>query len=84
MSFNVPISINSISVSGSFGFSGSGANGNEVILEFNFESGKIKDFSNNTVYSYSPNEQINFTGDIFSGGHISKHGKLPAKSSACK
>lgn len=70
LSFDVPILINSISGSGSFGFSGSGANGNGVILDFNFESGKIKDFSNNTVYSYSPNQLINFSGDIFSGGHI--------------
>ena len=39
-------------------------------MNLNFESGKIKDFNKNYIGSYFPNKQINFSGDIFSGGHV--------------
>ena len=70
LSFNIPFSVDSINETGCFGFSGSGANGQEIILNFKLSSGEIKDFNNNYVYSYYPNKEINISGDIFSGGHI--------------
>ena len=70
LSFDLSISIDSISGSGSFGFSGSGTDGDSRIMNLNFESGKIKDFNKNYIGSYFPNKQINFSGDIFSGGHV--------------
>ena len=70
LSFNVPLSINSMYGTGCFGFSGSGDGGQEKILNFKFESGKVKDFNDNTVYSYYPNLEINFSGNISSGRNV--------------
>jgi len=70
LSFNIPISIDSISGTGSFGFAGTGSDGNERLMQFIFESGKIKDFNGNYVDSYFPDKVVNFSGDIFSGSHV--------------
>jgi hypothetical protein len=69
LSFNVPVSLNSIHGSSSFGFSGSGSNGQEEILKFEFEDGRIKDFNGNYADSYFPNRNIDISGDIFARGH---------------
>jgi len=70
LNFNVPVSLNSMHGSGSFGFSGSGSDGNERILQFDFVSGKINDFNGNYVHSYFPNSEVSISGEIFSGAHI--------------
>ena len=69
LSFNVPISLNSIYGSGSFGFSGSGSNGESQIIKFEFISGEVRDFNGNYIYSYFPNREIVVSGDVFSRGH---------------
>ena len=69
LSFNVPVSLNSIYGSGSFGFSGSGSNGEEQVIKFEFVSGEVRDFNGNYAASYFPNRNITVSGDIFSRGH---------------
>lgn len=59
LSFNLNLSINNITGSGAFGFSGEGNK-----IQFTFQSGKIFDFENRYVYSYLRDTNVNISGDI--------------------
>ena len=65
LSFDLNMSLNKINGSGEFGFSGE-----NKTLSFKFISGRVNDFNNNYVYSYSANENINISGDIETGSYI--------------
>jgi len=59
LSFDFNCSIDNITGSGAFGFSGEG---NQI--QFTFQSGKIYDFENRYVNSYQINTNFNISGDI--------------------
>lgn len=59
LSFNLNISINNVTGSGAFGFSGEN---NQI--QFTFQSGRIFDFENRYVNSYRPQENIKISGDL--------------------
>jgi hypothetical protein len=59
LSFNLNISINNVTGSGAFGFSGEN---NQI--QFTFESGRIFDFENKYVNSYIPQQSIKISGDL--------------------
>lgn len=59
LSFNLNLSINNVTGSGAFGFSGEN---NQI--QFTFQSGRIFDFQNRYVNSYLPQENIKISGDI--------------------
>jgi hypothetical protein len=65
LTFDLNISLDKINGSGEFGFSGE-----NKTLSFKFISGRVNDFNNNYVYSYSANENINISGDIETGSYI--------------
>ena len=59
LSFDLNCSINNVTGSGAFGFSGEG---NQV--QFTFQSGRIYDFENRYVSSYQTNTSFSISGDI--------------------
>lgn len=59
LSFDLSCSINNITGSGAFGFSGE-----NNIIQFTFLSGKIYDFENRYVNSYQQNTNFDISGDI--------------------
>lgn len=59
LSFNLNLSINNVTGSGAFGFSGEG---NQI--QFTFQSGKIFDFENRYINSYLSNDSFQISGDL--------------------
>jgi len=59
LSFELNLSINNVTGSGAFGFSGEGNK-----IQFTFQSGKIFDFENRYINSYLTNTNIKISGDI--------------------
>lgn len=60
--FSFVLEVINSNTSGSFNFGFSGVSGEFDLFKFN--SGKIYDFNNRYVWSYNPQEQVNFSGNI--------------------
>ena len=71
-SFNATISLNSVSGSGFFGFSGTGVppSSDDEVLGFKFISGKIKDPEDNLVFSYQKDRDLTISGDVFPDRYV--------------
>ena len=59
LNFNLNISINNVTGSGAFGFSGENKQ-----IQFTFQSGRIFDFENRYINSYIPQQNIKISGDL--------------------
>lgn len=59
LSFDLNLSINNVTGSGAFGFSGEGNK-----IQFTFQSGKVFDFENRYVHSYLANTNFKISGDL--------------------
>lgn len=64
LNFELNLSINNITGSGAFGFSGEGNK-----IQFTFQSGKVFDFENRYVHSYLIDTNVKISGDIEGGNY---------------
>ena len=78
------VSLSDVSGTGFLGFSGSGVGAVEKQVGYKFLSGKIYDFEDNYIFSYSKDSLIKISGDIFPTSYTSYINSVPINFSGQK